>query len=277
MDSLPTAISARERAAALVIVLAFVVLFTVLVVAYLSRTTGDRLVAHGSFNQSKADQLAISAVNNIIGDVRQEITNGSTATAPNGVTIYSPTSAANMLPQQSGNPAGVPNLIRRSVRSDPILSPPAPTGGSLASAVNSAPVDPANPKRGEITLARWNKHYLIPKANTSDQKSDPVGTFTAPDWVFVTSDVTNQTAGRKVITSPDQSVIGRYAYAIYDEGGLVDMNVAGNPSPTPTPPAYVGRKGVLAFADLTALPTALTQSQVNSVVGWRNYATAQPG
>jgi hypothetical protein len=181
-----------------------------------------------------------------------------------------------MVPQQSGNPAGVPNLIRRSVRSDPILSPPAPTGGSLASAVNSAPVDPANPKRGEITLARWNKHYLIPKANTSDQKSDPVGTFTAPDWVFVTSDVTNQTAGRKVIFSPDQSVIGRYAYAIYDEGGLVDMNVAGYPSPTPTPPAYVGRKGVLAFADLTALPTALTQLQINSVVGWRNYATAQP-
>src|SRR6266404_5060402 len=269
MDSLPTAISARERAAALVIVLAFVVLFTVLVVAYLSRTTGDRLVAHGSFNQSKADQLAISAVNNIIGDVRQEITNGSTATAPNGVTIYSPTSAANMLPQQSGNPAGVPNLIRRSVRSDPILSPPAPTGGSLASAVNSAPVDPANPKRGEITLARWNKHYLIPKANTSDQKSDPVGTFTAPDWVFVTSDVTNQTAGRKVITSPDQSVIGRYAYAIYDEGGLVDMNVAGYPTATTT--VQSGRKGSLALADLTTLLTPLTQPQIDGVVGWRNY------
>src|SRR5213593_39076 len=102
MDSLPTATSARERGAALIIVLALVVLVTVLVVAYFTRATSDRTVAHSSFNQSKADQLAASAMDNIIGDLRQEITNGSTATAPNGVTIYSPTSAANMLPQQSG-------------------------------------------------------------------------------------------------------------------------------------------------------------------------------
>src|SRR5437660_4673180 len=131
MDSLPTGISARERAAALVIVLAFVVLFTVLVVAYVSRTTGDRTVAHGSFNQSKADQFAASAMNNIIGDLRQEITNGSNPPV-NG--IYTPTSAANMIAQRSGNAAGAPNLIRRSVRSDPIA---APGLGSRASAVNS--------------------------------------------------------------------------------------------------------------------------------------------
>ena len=43
---------------------------------------------------------------------------------------------------------------------------PFPGRAELASAVNSAPVDPANPKRGEITKARWNKHYLVPKANT---------------------------------------------------------------------------------------------------------------
>ena len=80
MAWLPTPVSSRERAAALLIVLAFVVLLTGLSVAYLSRTTGDRQVAHSSFNQSNVDQLAQSAMDNIIGDLRQEITDlvGST-------------------------------------------------------------------------------------------------------------------------------------------------------------------------------------------------------
>src|SRR6266403_5431425 len=266
MDPLPTAISARERAAALVIVLAFVVLFTVLVVAYLSRTTGDRTVAHGSFNQSKADQLAASAMNNIIGDLRQEIVNGSTSPAPTfgSSTLYTPTSSANIVPTGSPTPTpgttpAIPNLIRRSVHSDGV---PLPALASYASAVNSTTDISANGR--SVTLARWNSHYLIPKSDTTNDKSDPITitsgfsgpNYWAPDWVFVTSDPNNQQAGRKVIGSPDPLVIGRYAYAIYNEGGLLDMNVAGyptDPSVAPIPAQRLGRKGSIAFADLTAL------------------------
>src|SRR5438067_7481223 len=81
MAWLPIPVS-RERAAALLIVLAFVVLLTGLSVAYLSRTTGDRQVANSSFNQSTVDQLAQSAMDNIIGDLRQEIVDGSASPAP---------------------------------------------------------------------------------------------------------------------------------------------------------------------------------------------------
>src|SRR5215467_977067 len=106
MDSLKSATSIRERGAALIIVLAFAVLLVGLVVAYLSRTTGDRQVAHSSFNQSKANQLATSAMNNIIGDLRQEIVKGSASPAPTfGPTaspgsyyLYVPTSSTYMLP-----------------------------------------------------------------------------------------------------------------------------------------------------------------------------------
>src|SRR5439155_14393530 len=84
--------------------------------------------------------------------------------------------------------------------------------------------------------------------------------------------------GTAVITRPSTSVIGRYAYAIYDEGGLLDMNAAGYPSPTTI--LQYGRKGSLAFADLTALPAAPTTTfppaQVDNIVGWRNYASSQP-
>src|SRR6267378_467124 len=109
MDLLRKVSSRRERAAALIIVLAFVVLVTVLAVAYFSRATSDRPVAQASFNQSKVDQLAASAMDNIIGDLRQEITSGSIPTTlSNGTTIYTPTTAANMVAQPSGNAAGAP-------------------------------------------------------------------------------------------------------------------------------------------------------------------------
>ncbi len=276
------------RGAALLIVLAFVVLLTGLSVAYLSRTTSDRQVAHGSFNQSKADQFAASAMDNIIGDLRQEIRNGSVNLAPPSATpAYSPSLPAYMVPQRSGNVAAVPNLIRRSVSPDSLSGNPGLP--SRASAVNSAPADPSNPQRGEIALARWNKHYLIPRANASSNgnyESAPIGAFTAPDWVFVTSDPANRDAGRRVITAPDPLIIGRYAYAVYDESGLLDMNVAGypnDPSAAPIPAQRVGRKGSVAYADLTALgnypiPNGSGGSafQVDKIVGWRNYATTQP-
>ena len=145
----------QEGGAALIIVLAFVVLFAGVGVAYLSRTTGDRQVANSSFNQSNVDQLVQSAVDNIIGDLRQEITNGSTAVAQaDGTTVYTPTAAANMVPQRSGNAAGAPNLIRRSVQSDSLSGNPAPP--SRASAVSSTTDASANGR--SISLARWNTH-----------------------------------------------------------------------------------------------------------------------
>jgi hypothetical protein len=88
-----------------------------------------------------------------------------------------------------------------------------------------------------------------------------------PDWVFVNAQ------GATIINAPTNSVIGRYAYMIYDEGGQLDMNAAGYPSPTTV--LQYGRKGSLAFADLTALG-GFSATSVDNVVGWRNYASAQP-
>ena len=283
MDSLRKAISSREQAAALIIVLALVVLVTGLVVAYLSRATSDRPVAHGSFNQSKADQLTQSAMDTIIGDLRQEIVNGSASPAPTfGPTaspyyLYVPSTTANIPPMRSPAPAAgttpaIPNLVRRSVRSDGI---PSPARASLASAVNSTNPADVSANGRSISLARWNSHYLIPKSNTGDNKSDPITTgfsapnYWAPDWVFMTN------SGAAVITSPSNSVIGRYAYAIYDEGGLLDVNAAGYPSTTTI--IQSGRKGSLAFADLTGLGSfGLSTTGIDNVVGWRNYASSQP-
>src|SRR5437764_15435500 len=80
MHSLARRIFHRERAFALIVVLALLVLLAGLTLAYFSRVTADRQVAHSSFNQSKTDQLAASAMETIIGDLRQEIFNGSSPT-----------------------------------------------------------------------------------------------------------------------------------------------------------------------------------------------------
>ena len=106
MGPFRTAHTPREKAAALLIVLAMVVLLTGLTVAYLSRTTSDRQVAHASFHQSRVDVLAQSAMDLAIGDLRQEIANGSSPTPTpyaDGSTVYMPTSAANMVPQRRAN------------------------------------------------------------------------------------------------------------------------------------------------------------------------------
>src|SRR5437764_6819774 len=201
----------------------------------------------------------------ILGDIRQEIINGSASPAPSfapspaGTPYYAylPTSAANMVPKRSGTPSAgppIPNLVRRSVRNDPIIAPGFP---SRASAVNSATDPSANGR--SIAFPRWNKHYLIPKLIISggDASTDPVTSFVAPDWVMVTAE-----QGAAVLASPTTdsngntvTPVGRYAYAIYDVGGLLDLNVAGSPAyPSPSPASQIGRKGSLAYADLGALP-----------------------
>jgi hypothetical protein len=252
-----------SKGAALIIVLAFVILLTGLVLAYLSRTITERQLAHSSYNDTSADLLARSVLDVVVNDLKQEIINVPTVTQ------------ANIQPSPYGTPspgqAAIPNLIRRSFSGDP-------TGRT--SSVSSSAVS-ANGRT--VTVARWNSHYLIPRASTSTtMDSTPVSSFVAPDWVLVTPE------GPNPMPAPS-AVIGRYAFAVYDEGGLLDMNLAGYPtwtqsggggpsSPSPTPwLTNVGRKGIITFADLTALPAAATttfpQNQINAFVGWRNFAT----
>ncbi len=270
--------SPNRRGAALIIVLAFVIILGGIVVGYLSRTITNRQLAHGGFNDVKADELARSALDLVVADLKQEIAAGT------------PIDNSNILPQRSPMPAvgvlpDIPNLIRRSVRSDSI---PAPAVSSHASAVNSTADASANGR--SVSLARWNAHYMVPKANTGNSGPDPItGGFSAPnywapDWVLVTRNGPQSfTEWNASLADPSPAnttyAIGRFAYAVYDEGGLLDMNVAGLPSPTPSV-TDIGRKGVIALADLTGMkitPSGSTPSAttISKLVAWRNYATLQ--
>ena len=84
MPAPPLLTRSSKKAAALIIVLAFVVLATGLALAYFSRATTDRQLAHSSYNDTYADLLARSALDNIISDFRQEIIDPSASTATTG-------------------------------------------------------------------------------------------------------------------------------------------------------------------------------------------------
>lgn len=288
-----TPLLTNRRGAALIIVLAFVVILSGIVVAYLARTSTDRQLAHATFHDVRADSLARSALDIVVANIKQEIVNGSATPAPTpgGSILYSPLNPANMVPVRSGTPAAgatpIPNLVRISIRdngpsgANPMPSPGIPSQASALSTAPSPSPSPAIAKQGEISLARWNMHYLAPKADTLKDDPYPVSSFPAPDWVIVTTtgprEFTTWKTTLRDLTDPDFA-IGRYAYAVYDEGGLLDVNVAGYPSNMELTQA--GRKGSLAFADLTVvgIPNGSSDDpkQGDRIVGWRNYASAQP-
>jgi Tfp pilus assembly protein PilX len=273
----------RQRGITLILVLSFVLLLTAVVLVFLSRAMNARLLSSGSLKQSSSDQLALSALDVVTGNLKQEIASSTLSSSTSypslavpTYVVYRPLSSTNAAPIRFGNPTGTPdptpNLVRISSHSDGGQSFPS----SLASAVNSTTDASFNGR--SVTLPRWNSHYLLPVQNSATAGSDstPVSSFTAPDWVLVTD-----TSGPAVLTAPNSSVIGRYAYAIYDEGGLLDVNVAGYPTKSTT--AQSGDKPGLAYADLTqlALPASpttslLTAADVDNLVGWRNYASVQP-
>lgn len=233
---------------ALVIVLSFVVLLTGVVLAFFTRVSANRVVSAGSSRQWEADQFARSALSVIVGDLKQEVTSGL------------PVTATNIEPQRPEAPASgpnpIPNLVRRSARSN--------TGTRAA---ESSSTDAAVNGRA-ISAARWNKHYLVPRlsdADDSDTAPDPTAGFRVPDWVYVTD------GGPEVISAPEQTALARYAYAIYDVGGLLDANIAGFP-PDDVPAPTFGPKGVLAFADLTRVQ--MSKEGINGLVGWRNRESA---
>ncbi len=238
-----------------------------------------------------------------------------------GTSLYMPVTTgpnpgATMVPLVSGAPAPaadgvlpIPNLVKRSARSsDPTYAAPPSYYSNFppnrASAVNS--VTDASLNGRSVDRARWNSHYLIPRDLTnvdgrngpkSNQSAtigtNPVPSFTGPDWVIMTrANQAGLNAGGTVISNADLAnlrdptsdsfAIGRYAYTIYNEGGLLDMNVAGYPYLSPgLSPTQAGNKASLAFADARVIPTAggtlSTGSSLNSLINWRNYATLQQG
>ncbi len=263
---------------ALVLVLAFLVLLSGLVLAFFTQATSHRQVADSNTEGVLADVVARSAMEIMIGDLKSEIADGSDAygTPP----VYIPKTVENLMPTKSGVSTTaapkIPNLLKRSATGVAAY----PNGPARASASSTS----AASRNGRImNPQRWNASYLMPKASTGTDDAVPVTEFEMPDWVVVTADGKAEpvTAGDlSALSNPSSPkyASGRFSYLIFDQSGLLDVNVAGYP--TGLPSDVVGGKTSLAVADLANLlvtsSSTLGQTNVDGLVGWRNYATANP-
>lgn len=246
------------EAFALVVVLSFLVLLLIVALAFFSKTATQRQVSASSASRVKTEMLGQLAVNTILGDLRAEIETGSNKTniVTGSVTntIYYPTAPSNAVPAISGftMAAGLENLVKVS----------SGTGGSTTN---------ASADGRYIAMDRWNKALLLAKQNPTNTKDfTPVSAFPAPTWIYVNRDGTTT-------TTASANIVGRFAYVIYNEGGLLDANVAGYPtsltnSGTSFGATNVAYKSALAYADLTQIELT-NSSKIDDLVNWRNKAS----
>jgi hypothetical protein len=261
--------SKHQEGFALVLVLALVLLLVTVTLAFLSDSIFQRQISGSSANQSKVDLFAQGALDTTVGDLRQEIVTGSTklpvSAGTASSTVYWPSTPASMVPQRMPAISGVlANLVKESITGQPLYSGASYTATGPSRAANS-PTDSSSSMR-PISAARWNAPLLLPKS-TPGQNSNltPNPAFATPDWIYVDRNGNNPT----VVSA---NMVGRYAYCIYDEGGLLDLNVAGYPNEMDF--GHAAYKLGSSLADLTQV--GLTPSQIDTLLGWRNYASAQP-
>ncbi len=274
-----------SRGIALVFILAMVALLSVLVVLILARATLNRQISSSSSGQQKADQLAQGALDVILNDLRQEIAAGSRVLPANSATynsqnVYLPNSNLTIVPAFAGyaptaTSDPLPNLLKRSAYGVPFFPSANPAlynfnqypPSNLASNLNTGSSSSIDGR--SISSTRWNKPMLMNPAQLSN--------FTPPDWVLLTRAGPQAFAAwnpaLKDSSSTSSYVIGRYAYTVYDEGGLLDATTAGCVTSLTADFDKSSKRGRLGQADLTALP-GLAQADVDKIVLWRNATTA---
>jgi hypothetical protein len=327
---------------ALLAVLACILLLSILVVSFISFTKLNHSSTVEYGNSVQAQEIAQGGLQDIISDLRQEITAGSVVATnaatfvQSGTAVYVPVNNYAAVPARVGYAANTwstaptaalfsPTLVRVSRRDATAggtsYNPPLTAAnypGTLplnrASAVSTAA---ASVNGRSISAARWNKTFLLATTSlavpspftAASSASPPTG---PPDWVYVTRQgsqvcttlpLANLKPSSNLTTTTTGSgspIVGRYAFVMYDEGALLDANVAGSPSTlisasvvqTQTSPYYsapsytdptTGRslafsgKSYQAFADLAQLPGLLptvtgAQAKIDSLVNLRNAA-----
>jgi hypothetical protein len=189
--------------------------------------------------------IVATGYDHAVGLLIGEIAAGSTKRTNSGVVIYRPSNVTNAVPQcilaQVGltNDANFFNLVRQT--SD------GPHNSAALSQNGRA-----------MTTSRWNAPILLGGAGFT-------ATNQLPNWIYVNRDGT-------VTSMPSTNAIGRFAFNIYDIGGLLDANVAGYPSSVgANSPERAILKGSVAGADLSLIPGV---TDADAFVRWRNTSTA---
>jgi len=262
----------RSKAFALVLVLCLIVVVSSILIAFVTVMRMDRAATQSYSQGIRADQIALGAVQTLEDQIVAEIENGSvrygatgTSSDTNGPYVFEPIARTDMVLQRAGTTTNAGTLYKVSKAGVPFFT----NGPSLASAAASS-VPAGNGRR--ITLQRWSKPALLTNGWSTNQA--------VPDWINVTRSgpqiVTISEAKNGALSNP-KFVIGRYCYAVYDVGGLLDVSIAGfTKDGSDLTGRFIARKGSSFFADLAQIPNGsenLSAAQIDKMVKWRNKAS----
>ncbi|WP_075081282.1 hypothetical protein [Terrimicrobium sacchariphilum] len=272
----------------MVTTLAIITILAALLLSYLISVQLDKQSMSNYGQAIKAEEVAQSAMQQIVSGLLQEIDAGSSANASdtvNGIRIYPALTNSTSVPARLGFPATdfstdvdstgaklPPSLLQvsRYNANYPAGYDTAKLPSLVASDVSTTNVS-ANRRR--VTPARWNKPQLF--------GAQPAQPFSAkpPDWIYVTRSGTRvcsdtEAASGSLWADPGganaNAVLGRYAYVIYDQGSLLDINVAGLPqAAVAAEPGATAGKSYVSYADLSVIP-GLSQSVIDQFVSRRN-------
>lgn len=221
----------RRRGTALVITLAIVVLLAFVLVAFFVKATSSLNAEKANGAGREASLLAKGVVNLIVTDLQAEMKTGSTNSGP----AWFPLANTNMIPSRKLlggiNPSDTNffNLIKQS-------GVPMFDGSPTLSITGGTPTSTAASDGRLVTTKRWSSPMLTGATLP-----------TAPNWIYLNRD-------GSATETPSSQTIGRFAYNVYDIGGLLDANAAGFAPVNNDVPAEASTKGGQIWADLRSLP-----------------------
>lgn len=281
--------SGNRRGAALVFVLAMLVLILGVVLAFFSQAASLRKASASRVAVATSPFLTDVALNTILNDFKLEMEAGSENP---GEQLLRPRLldkdpsqvgqlfrlAPSMVPQASGvNRTILPNVVKISRANAPFFPAGSATNGfnGPQGPARASGVSTATPSRNGRSIPAddtfWNKPGLMTSSETAS--------FVSPDWIYLdrsgsTPTTISADASSRAIDN-DARVMGRFAYVVYDVGGLLDANVAGNGFGNSTASgADNSRRGRLHQVDPTGIIPGITD--FNDLVHWRWSSTATP-
>jgi hypothetical protein len=272
------------------LILVLAALLSAGVVAFLSLSS--RRLALGTSDEAaqKAAALALLAQTKLVGNLKNEMAAGFAhpvtpkearflqTTGPAGpLNILYPAHSRGMVPARTSAIAP-PNLVKWSSRFAPFYNETVP--GTFPWRTRFPPAPPASPvstldrsANGKaISPRRWNATWLLPKLSPISSDATPQK-FPVPDWICVNAKGEQRDS---LLNQRADPIVGRYAYLVFDEGGLLDATVAGYASNLDH--SVVAAKASTRVADLRPLFeaggfSAAEAEQCNDAfVKWRDPA-----
>jgi hypothetical protein len=288
----------RQDGAALVIVLALAAVLLVVVVSFTATSSKEVSLSRQSTSYVQAEDVLSVATSNFTSDLAQEMKAGSVFVQnPTGETlpVLYPATPLSAVPDRSSASLDLnlqttpPNLVKQSAAGKPFYNAKRTFGQSavfpqanqfpVPSRVSSVSTRFGN---ASVTPQRWNKPLLLPRAAPASESdftpsvegsislgADEVAlpwTWTPPDWVYLSR---NGGSPLKMGDGAAGEIIARYAYQIYDVGGLLDLNVAGyDPDTKVTSDAVAAGRSHAGLADLREL--GFTANGLKTLLAFRN-------